>query len=92
MGERENSRQWQMAVQNPERKAEHNKFDGSGELIWLQNRVEEMRESEMGEDCVRDVSWGQIKKAFVNVANECVIYVNVMVNQLMTFQLESDSI
>ena len=50
MGERENSRQsqWQMTVQNPKRKAEHNKFDGSDELKWLQNRVEGMGESKMG--------------------------------------------
>lgn len=46
----------------------------------------------MAEDCVGDVSWGQIKKEFVNVAKECVVYVNMMMNQLMAFQQKSDSI
>lgn len=43
----------------------------------------------MGEDCVRDVSWDQ-NKDFVNVAKECVIYVNVMVKRLMAFHQKSD--
>lgn len=86
MGEKENSRQrqWQIAEQNPKREEEHNKFDGSDELLWLHNRVEGMQENKMGK-IIRDLSWGQIKKDFINVAEEYVISVNVMVNQLMAF-------
>lgn len=37
-----------------------------------------MRESEIEEDHIRDVSWGHMKKDLINVAKDFAIYVNVI--------------
>lgn len=77
---------------NSERKPEYNKFDGPNGLIRFQHRVEGAGESEMGKDHVRVVSWGQIKKDFVYVAKDFVIYVDGDGEPVNGCQQKSDSV